>query len=235
MSAAGVTASTLPVQGRGAGSSPSAALQDIHVEPVPLRVAKAIVEENHYLHSLPGGTKLTFGAFVGNRLLGAVALGGGPYNAPSLVTGATSDDCLALTRLWLCDELPKNSESRVIGIILRSLRKHTSTKFLLSYADPSRGHIGSIYQAAGWLCTGLSEGTPLLDFGDGHARHSRSVAHIYGSHSLRHFAAHGIDVKLVPQAAKHRYVYFLDRSWQSRLLVPILPYPKRRNGDNADC
>jgi hypothetical protein len=178
---------------------------------------------------------MALGTFSGHRLLGAITLGVGPYNSPSLVSGATSADCLALTRLWLSDELPANSESRVIGIVLRLLRQHTSVRFLLSYADPSHGHAGTIYQATGWLYTGLSEPTPLLDFGDGNARHSRSVAHAYGSHSLRYFATHGVGVKLVPQAAKHRYVYFLDRSWQSRLLVPILPYPKRRNADNADC
>ena len=68
---------------------------------------------------------------------------------------------------------------------------------------------------------------PLYDIGDGMPRHSRSLSHAYGSHSVRHFAAHGVDVKLVPQAAKHRYVFFLDRAWRERLRVPLLSYPKR--------
>jgi hypothetical protein len=82
-----------------------------------------------------------------------VTLGVGPLNAFSLIDGATSDDCLTLTRLWLSDSLPQNSESRFLGVVLRSLKRHTRVKFLVSYADPTQGHLGTIYQATGWLYT----------------------------------------------------------------------------------
>ena len=49
--------------------------------------------------------------------------------------------------------------------------------------------------------------------------------------SLRHFADHGVVVKLVPQAQKHRYVNFLDPAWRDRLSVPVRPYPKREVTD----
>ncbi|MBI4235867.1 MAG: hypothetical protein HY688_00730 [Chloroflexi bacterium] len=147
--------------------------------------------------------------------------------------GARPEDCLTLTRLWLADELPSNSESRALGVVLRALRRHTSVKFLVTYADPGQGHLGTIYQATGWLYTGLSQAMPLLDIGDGKARHSRSLSHAYGTHSVQHFAAHGVPVRLVPQATKHRYVYFLDPSWWPRLRVPLLPYPKREAPDGS--
>jgi hypothetical protein len=227
MSAAGVTGSTASLQGAGAGSYPSAALHNLKVSPIPLITAKKLIVAKHYLHSLPGGTKLSFGVFLNNRMLGVLTLGVGPANGHCLVDRATANDCLTLTRLWLSDELPANSESRTIGIVIRSLRKHTKIKFLLSYADPAQGHMGTIYQATGWLYTGLSVVMPLYDLGDGVARHSRSVAQVFGSHSKEHFIQNGIDVKLVPQTAKHRYLYFLDVSWRSRLTVIILPYPKK--------
>lgn len=227
MSTAGVTVSTAPFQGAGAGSTPSAALHSLLVLPIPTLVARQLVRREHYLHSLPGGTKLAFGVFMANRLLGAVTLGVGPANAHCLVEDAKPEDCLTLTRLWLSDELPRNSESRVIGIILRALRKHTDLKFLVSYADPSQGHIGTIYQATGWIYTGLSEAMPLYDLGDGVARHSRTLGYAFGSHSTRHFARHGVDVKLVPQIAKFRYIYFLDPHCRARLRAPTLPYPKK--------
>lgn len=182
---------------------------------------------HHYLHSLPGGTCLAFGVFLETRLMGAITLGVGPKLVHCLVEGASPDDCLTLTRLWLSDDLPKNSESRVLGIVVRSLHKHTALKFLVTYADPWQGHLGIIYQAAGWFYTGLSEAMPLYDIGDGKPRHSRSLSHAYGSHSVRHFRNHGVDVRLVPQAAKHRYVYFLGAVWRPRLRLRVLPYPKR--------
>ena len=157
-----------------------------------------------------------------------MALGVGPFNGCSLVEGATPADCLTLTRLWLAEELPGNSESRVLGMVQREMRRHTSVRFMLSYADPSQGHVGTIYQAANWLYTGLSEPTPLYDLGDGVLHHNRSLAHALGTRSVRHLRSHGVEVNLVPQSRKHRYITFLDRSWRSRLKVPVLPYPKKQ-------
>jgi hypothetical protein len=136
--------------------------------------------------------------------------------------------------LWLSDELPRNSESRFIGVVLRSLRKHTDVKFLLAYADPSQGHVVTIYQAIGWLYTGLSQATPLYDFGDGRQHHSRSLGHVFGSHGLAHLRRQGVQVRLVPQRAKHRYLYLLDPSWRSRVRVRVLPYPKVNKLNNED-
>ncbi|MFQ6025899.1 MAG: DNA methyltransferase [Dehalococcoidia bacterium] len=189
-------------------------------------LARDLLVKYHYLHSLPGGTCLAFGVFLGNRLLGALTLGVGPSNVFSLVDGATPDDCLTLTRLWLSDELPYNSESRVLGLVLKSLCRHTGLKFLVSYADPAQGHLGTIYQATNWVYTGLSQATPLYDLGDGQPRHSRSLSHALGTHSVVYLRAKGVAVQLVPQQAKHRYLYFLDRNWRERLRTPELPYPK---------
>jgi hypothetical protein len=202
------------------------------VQPIPFVIARQLIKRNHYLHSLPGGTMLCFGVFSNERLQGAITLGAGPYLAYHLVENARSEDCLALTRFWLSDELPFNSETRLLGIITRLIRQRTELKFLITYADPAAGHLGTIYQAAGWLYTGLSSATPLYNIGDGVARHSRSLAHDLGSHSIKYLKLHGIEVKLLSQSPKHRYVKFLDESWRNRLSVPTLPYPKRRFNAN---
>jgi hypothetical protein len=195
--------------------------------PIAHSLARDIIVMYHYLHSMPGGSQLCFGVFLGSRLFGSLVLGCGPAHAYKLVNGATRDDCMTLTRLWLSDELPANSESRVIGAMIRALRKHTSVKFLVSYADPSAGHVGTIYQATNWLYTGLSGAMPYYDLGDGVARHSRSLSHAFGTHSLKHFKINGVDVKVVPQCGKHRYVYFIEPGWSNRLDVPLLPYPRK--------
>ena len=126
-----VRVSTVSLQGTGAGSSPSTTLHSIKVQPVPFVAAKRLLMRHHYLHSLPGGTMLSFGVFLGDRLLGVITFGAGPQMTHSLVTGAKRGDCLALTRLWISDELPANSESRTLGVILRSLKRYTHIKFLV--------------------------------------------------------------------------------------------------------
>ncbi|MFC2070409.1 DNA methyltransferase [Chloroflexota bacterium] len=161
-------------------------------------------------------------------MLGVITFGSGPANAYKMVTGVSIDECLTLTRLWLSDELPSNSESRVIGICLRALKKNTGVIFLLSYADPTEGHLGTIYQATGWIYTGVSESMPKFDMGDGIMRHSRSLSHAFGSHSLKHFKSHGLNVKVIEQPRKHRYIYFLDKSFRDRLKISVLPYPKKQ-------
>ncbi|MFC2066830.1 DNA methyltransferase [Chloroflexota bacterium] len=197
------------------------------MQPISFVAAKKILVRHHYLHSFPGGTKLAFGTFAEGKLLGAITFGSGPQNAYQLVASATPEDCLTLSRLWLSDELLPNSESRVIGICLRALKKHTSVKFLISYADPSQGHLGTIYQATGWTYIGLSEAMPMFDLGDKRLCHSRSLSHAYGSHSVKHFESCGVKIKVVPQPRKHRYIYFLDRSCKERLTVSIRPYPRK--------
>ncbi len=223
----GETAPSAPVA--PAGAATLALLHDLEVKPLSTLVARKLVEREHYLRSFPGGTKLAFGVFLHSHLLGAVTLGVGPTNAHRLVDRATNDDCLTLTRLWLSDILPRNSESHTLAIITVALRRNSSIKFLVSYADPSQGHIGIVYQASGWLYTGLSATTPLYDIGDGINHHSRSLGYIYGSRSVKYLTASGLDVKLIPQASKHRYVKFVDNSWRPRLKVPVLPYPKKED------
>ncbi len=225
--AVGVRTSTVRDLRTGPGGSPRAALHAIKVIPIPHRIAKEIVTAHHYLGSLPGATKLCFGVFVGLRLLGAITLGAGPTNGHNLVAGARTEDYLCLSRLWLSDLLPKNSESRILAIVARLLTKHTNVRFLLAYADPSVGHVGTIYQAAGWDYVGESEAMPLYDLGDGHPRHSRSVSHRFGTHSIRYLTAPGINVQPVSQSRKHRYVKFLTAGWDELLNVSVLPYPKK--------
>ena len=225
--AVSVEASTVSILEAGPGASPRAALHGLRVVPIPFRVAKPVLVREHYLHSMPGGTRLAFGILRDGRLMGALTLGAGPKLAYRLVDGAEPYDCATLSRFWLSDDLPSNAESRVLGIVLRALRRNTNIKFIVAYADPSRGHIGTIYQATGWLYTGLSSAMSLYDLGDGKLHHSRSLGHTFGSHSVRHFEAQGVHIKLVRQAAKHRYVYLLDPTCRERLTVPVLPYPKR--------
>nr|ABZ06037.1 hypothetical protein ALOHA_HF4000005H07ctg1g5 [uncultured marine microorganism HF4000_005H07] len=227
MSAGSVVAARPAYQRAGGGAIPTPALQSLRVRPISHRAAKGLLLRNHYLHTMPGGTRLAFGVFSGDRLMGAATLGVGPFNVHRLVAGATREDCLVLTRLWLADDLPKNSESRALAVILRSLARDTSVKFLVTYADPTVGHVGIIYQATGWLYTGMSEPSVLYDIGDGVLRNSRTLGHAYGTRSSRYFSEHGVELKGLRQEAKHRYSYFLNSKWRKRLRVPVQPYPKK--------
>jgi hypothetical protein len=202
-------------------------INSIQVRPIPFSIAKKLIVQHHYLHSLPGGTMLAFGIFCENSLKGAITFGAGPQNAFRLVNNALPENCLTLTRLWLSAQLPFNSESRIIGTCLKALKKNTHIKFLVTYADPSHGHVGTIYQATNWLYTGLSDAVSLMDIGDGIPRHSRSIGHAFGTRSIHYLMSSGISVKSITQSPKYRYIYFLDKAWISQLNISVLPYPKK--------
>jgi hypothetical protein len=221
-----------PSQGEGCGSSPTAAIQtfsprELRIRPINAVTARTLCQKYHYLRTYPGGSILNLGIFAGEMLLGVAVLGAGPANAYRLFSGASREEVICLTRLWLDDRLGRNSESRVLGVMIRSLRKNLPTiKAILAYSDPAAGHTGVIYRAAGFVFIGESSATPLYLLPDGKAHHSRSLGQVFGSHSVRYLRGQGLAVEVIHQIPKLTYVYLLDRAWGARLTKPIRPYPK---------
>jgi hypothetical protein len=110
--------------------------------------ARAVVQwlkERHYLRSAPPGFIHVLEILEGGQRIGAMILGRpGPR-------GLDPDRILELTRAYLVDEAPRNSESHALAL----MRKHVRTwlpgiRLLLAYSDPSVGHTGGIYEADGW-------------------------------------------------------------------------------------
>lgn len=241
--AGSVVAARLADQRARGGANPTSALQnsdrfkpgDLVVKPIPPRVARDLCEERHYLKSNPGGALINLGVFAGHILLGVAVIGVGPTNIHRFFKDAQPDQVLCLSRLWLDDRCGRNSESRVLGIILRELRRNQSAvKALVSYSDPGAGHTGMIYRAAGFLYLGLSVAMPLYRFPDRSVHHSRSLGHSFGTHSLAHFEANGVRLETVPQAPKFIYVALMDSSWRERLTRTVLPYSQVEAGNAGD-
>ncbi len=167
--------------------------------------------------------------------MGVAVFGVGPYNVHRYFTDATGGQVITLARFWLDDRCGRNSESRILGVICRLLRRWQNTaKAIVAYSDPIAGHDGAIYRAAGFLYLGLSVAMQVYRLPDGTIHHSRSLSHCFGTHSLKYLRATGVPVEAVPQEPKFLYVTFLDRQWGQRLRVPALPYPKREvvNGNH---
>ena len=62
-------------------------------------------------------------------------------------------------RMWVRDEMPKNTESWFIGRVLKMLPKPA---IVCAYAQPEAGHVGTIYQATGWLYLGKGKDSRSL-------------------------------------------------------------------------
>jgi hypothetical protein len=133
-----------------------------------------------------------------SRPVGVLTFSEAPTQTSKRYGGLT----LELSRLYLHDEAPKNSESRFVGFGLRYVRKTMpNVRFIVSYADPSVGHSGVIYQATNFKRDGMTDDdrkSPRCDYEAEGRRYSR-----------RSHVPDGAVVRRIPRVSKHRYVYSL--------------------------
>lgn len=91
------------------------------------------------------------GNLIGAMIYGGIAMAGVWKKYVSIESELTE-----LRRLCCIDDTPKNTESFFIGNTLRWLRKNTSIKTVISYADQSFGHSGIIYKASNFKHSGMT-------------------------------------------------------------------------------
>jgi hypothetical protein len=151
--------------------------RDLLVAPCLLKEVRSFVEQHHYSHSV-NGVKITqcFRVDFYGNLCGAVVFGSMSTTAWKKFS-AKESEVLELRRLVLVDEAPRNSESRVIGFCLRWIAKNLpDVKVIVSYADPSQGHRGVIYQASNFKMAGTTPNDKgYRDPSTGKVYHSRAM------------------------------------------------------------
>lgn len=192
-----------------------------YVRAVTYQTAAVVIAEAHYIGT-PGSTSVSLGLYVDDVLAGVLTYGTIPGNNAAAVCGPDRKlAVMELTRLAVYDWAPRNSESWFIAQSFRWMeRNRPDVSILISYADSSVGHVGTIYQATNWIYTGASTNDMVYRIASGEVIHARS-AH-------RKPLPPG---KWIPVPAKHRYVRFLgDRAQQRALRRSLrwepLGYPK---------
>ena len=155
---------------------------------------------SHYLGKWPGVCVLVLGLRRGSNLLGCIVFALPPRETSKRYGGETWE----LARLWIHDSVPKNGETWLIAQAVRYIRRnHKDVKTLVSYADPSVGHAGTIYKAANWKPDGRTDDdrkTPRCDYVDA----------VTGKrYSRRGHIPDGAAIIRIPRVSKHRFVYQL--------------------------
>lgn len=172
--------------------------QTCEVLPVARYQVAEMIKE-HYIGKWPGVCVLILG-LKREKFLGVIVFALPPRETSKRYGGETWE----LARLWLDDSVPKNAETWLIGKAVRYIRRNCPTvKVLVSYADPSAGHTGTIYKAANWSSDGRTDQerkTPRFDYAD---------AFIGKRYSRRSHVPEGTEVKRLPRVSKHRFVYRL--------------------------
>ncbi len=205
------------------------------IKPISYKLAMETVVKNHYLHrkcpcsqafGLFENSGTNTDLFTNERLAGVVVYG--TPSSSSLRKGICgveeSFNVAELTRLWIEDETPKNTESYLIGNTLKLVNK----EIIVSYAEIQQGHLGIVYQATNWLYTGLSAKRTNWTI-EGIDKHCQTIADKYTAKEIRD--KYGDKFKLVDRPRKHRYVYLnadkrRKRELLKKLKYKIEPYPK---------
>ena len=136
----------------------------MRVAVISKREAIRLVVTHHYMHRKPP-VSFAFGLIddFGNTQ-GCITLGT-PASRHMLVGACATapENVIELNRIWVHDDMPRNTESWFIARALALL----PPKIVLSYADTAAGHLGYVYRAsnfyyAGW--TDMERKTARFDY-----------------------------------------------------------------------
>jgi len=202
-------------------------VKDIQLKAIDSKTANAFVRKHHYSGKIVPNSQLHFGAFYNDRLHGVMSYGASmdKRKTQGLVKGTGWNEFVELNRMAFDDYLPKNSESRCIAISIRLIKKHTpQIKWIISFADATQCGDGTIYRASGFLLTSVKKNKQILRMPDGTITSNMTITK--GKHILTSGkASRPIDAEVL-DGHQLRYIYFIDKSYQPRLTVPIIPFNK---------
>lgn len=216
--------------------------KNLVLRPIPPREAHAFIREHHYSGKSVNNSSTHIGAFWNGHLAGAMQFGP-PLDKRKLlglVSGTSWSQMLELNRLAFSDDLPRNSESRALGVAFRLFRRHApQLKWVVSFADATQCGDGTIYRASGFILTGIKTSENLARLPSGEVVHKmtlesspttprpelggRSYYDITGGrYNFRRYVA-AAHATVLP-GFQLRYIRFLDPAWRERLTVPELPF-----------
>lgn len=222
--------------------------KQIIVAPIAAADANKVIRALHYSGKVVNNSQIHLGVFLNGRCGGAMQFGPSlcKRNLVGLVRGTLWNEFIELNRLAFADWLPRNSESRALGVAMRCLRKtYPWLKWVVTFADGTQCGDGTIYRASGFLLTGIKTNTSIWEAPEGQTftnvgirtgadERERALGivnrttmtkgkHISwtGAASMRMFSEHGWKPK---RGFQLRYVYFLDPAARQCLTVPILPF-----------
>lgn len=186
-------------------------VREMTVKPMTVKEARPYIATFHYSKTMPDSTKYVFAGYLGDTLCGIVTygMGTGKNQYLSVIPTIENGQYLELTRLWCANEMPKNTESKLISTSLKMLPPEI--KLVISFADDSKNHAGTIYQATNWYYLGSNKGGKTLICEDGVIKHTRLIGMYKKRHPELKKLTNGEIMKMYgwtygEAGSKHRYV-----------------------------
>lgn len=219
-----------------------ATAKDLRVAPIAAKDAAALIRRVHYSGKVVSNSQLHFGVFLGGRLEGAMSFGPSldKRKIQGLVSGTGWNGFIELNRMAFSEALPRNSESRALGVAFRLIRKHyPQIEWVISFSDATQCGDGTIYRASGFVLTGMVGSKNLVRLPCGSVIHKMTLESSptrprpeLGGRSYYDVTGGRYDLKkyieevggeVIP-GYQLRYIYFLNPDARQRLTVPEIPF-----------
>lgn len=216
--------------------------KDIVLRPITAQEGNETIRRLHYSGKVTQNSQLHIGVYYQGALEGAIQFGPSldKRKIQGLVEGTGWHDFLELNRLAFSDRLPRNSESRALGVALRLLKREAPhIKWVVSFADATQCGDGTIYRAAGFVLTGIKESDALARLPTGEVIHKmtlhsqpmqprpelqgRTFYDVTGGRYNWKAYCEAAGAEILP-GHQLRYINFLDPAYRERLTVPELPF-----------
>lgn len=185
----------------------------------------------HYSRAMPAGKIVKIGVWESGTYIGCVLFARGSNKHLGLPFGLSQTECVELVRVALCDHAAPTS--RIVAIACRMLKRQSpGLRLILSFADMAQNHIGTLYQAAGWIYSGIGTDDPRsrpYRARDGSVQHWRTVAGVLAAHRRHSTVAAARSLGFMPldKKPKHRYLLALDAEMRAQIAPLAQPYPRR--------
>lgn len=124
-------------------------LKQLRIKPIDNRAARRILDKRH---PLGAGAPFRFALGVEwqGYIEGVLSFGGPTVNTAVTRWGLAQHEALELRKMWCSDKLPRNSESRILAIALKLIRRHFSgLALVITYCDGDE--TAAAYKGAGWV------------------------------------------------------------------------------------
>lgn len=201
---------------------------DLRIDWATHKAAKYACENWHYSKSVPVPPLVKVGVWEAGAFVGALIFSRGANNNLLKPFGLHHTEGCELTRIAMTRH--KAPVSRVVRLAVAFLKRNSpGLRLIVSFADPSAGHHGGVYQAGNWIYTGAQPSTVEYIAPDGKQWHGRMVSkdgRIKVQGKYRACWRHDQCVP-VKKPGKHRYLMPLDAEMRERIAPLAKPYPKR--------
>lgn len=180
---------------------------NLNIKQIDTKEAKNFLDAFHYIGFV--SSKFYLGAYLEDKLI-AVSVWGAPHRSEiAHKQGVTWFECFELKRFAIHDCYHKrNFASWFLGKCEKMIPD--KIRVLVSFADPSFGHEGTIYKACNWKFDGETSGSYFYLDSDGYPMHKKTLFnHAHKMHMKELEFASKYNYKKVPVSKKLRYVKFL--------------------------